>query len=290
VSGRAGAGRRTAAGALARVGELRGTITLTPQPSDADLDVYLLAEVVKPEDSAAIGASDRPVLTVLTKADLIATTEVGRYPQGPTSAASSRCRQLSARTGLSVEPLVGILAVAALDDLLDDDMWAGLHELAAGGAVAAPLRRRLVDTLDVFGIAQAIAAIRQGANRAEALIRLRRLSRVDDVVDAIERLGAQARYLRVLDAVADLETLAVTDERISEFLSRDDAVVARMMAAVDVLEAAGATVDRGDTAEQHLRRALDWRRDRPIADVHQVCSADIVRGSLRLWAAAGGAA
>ena len=290
VSGRAGVGRSTAARALVRVGEQRGTITLISEPSDAELNVYLLAEVVKPEDRAAIGAIDRPVLTVLTKADLIATTEVGRYPQGPTSAAGARCRQLSGRTGLSIEPLVGILAVAALDGLVDDTVWAGLQELAAGGHVAAPVQRRLLDILDAFGIAQAIAAIRVGATRTEAVTVLRRLSRIDDVVDAIERLGAQARYQRVLDAVADLETLAVTDPRISEFLSRDDTVVARMMAAMDVVEAAGFVVDRGDTADRHLRRALDWRRGRPVADVHRVCSADIVRGSLRLWAEAGGAA
>jgi hypothetical protein len=290
VSGRAGVGRRTAARALARAGELRGTIALTSRPWEADLDVYLVAEVVKPEDRAAIGAGGRPVLTVLTKADLIATTEAGRHPQGPTSAAGARCRQLSARTGLSIEPLVGILAVATLDDLVDDTLWAGLQELAAGGPVAAPVRRQLVDILDAFGIAQAIAAIRLGATRAEAMTLLRQLSCIDDVVDAIERLGAQARYQRVLDAVADLETLAVTDPRISEFLSRDDTVVARMMAAVDVVEAAGMTVDRGDTADVHLRRALDWRRDRPVTKEHRLCSADIVRGSLRLWAGAGGAA
>jgi hypothetical protein len=290
VSGRAGVGRSTAARALARAGELRGTIALASRPSDADLDVYLLAEVVKPEDRAAIGASGRPVLTVLTKADLIATTEAGRHPQGPTSAAGSRCRQLSARTGLSIEPLVGILAVAALDDAVDGMLWAGLQELAAGIPVAAPVRRRLLDILDVFGIAQAIAAIRLGATRAQAVTLLRQLSCIDDVVDAIERLGAQARYQRLLDAVADLETLAVTDPRVGEFLSRDDTVVARMMAAVDVVEAAGMTVDRGDSADQHLRRALDWRRYPPVADVHRVCGEDIVRGSLRLWAGAGGAA
>jgi hypothetical protein len=290
VSGRAGVGSSTAARALARAGELRGTIALTSRPSDADLDVYLLAEVVKPEDHAAIEASGRPVLTVLTKADLIATTEAGCHPQGPTSAAGTRCRQLSARTGLSIEPLVGILAVAALDDAVDGTLWAGLQELAAGIPVAAPVRRRLLDILDVFGIAQAIAAIRLGATRAEAVTLLRRLSCIDDVVDAIERLGAQARYQRVLDAVADLETLAVTAPRISEFLSRDDTVVARMMAAVEVVEAAGMTVNRGDSADQHLCRALDWRLDGPVADVHRACSADIVRGSLRLWAGAGGAA
>ncbi len=142
----------------------------------------------------------------------------------------------------------------------------------------------------MFGIAQATAAIRLGATRTETMALLRRLSCIDDVVDAIERLGAQVRYQRVLDAVADLETLAVTDPRVSEFLACDDTVVARMMAAVDVVEAGGTAVDRGDTADAHLRRAVDWRRHQPVAGVHRACCADIVRGSLRLWAEVGGTA
>jgi hypothetical protein len=261
---------------------------LASRESDADLHVHVLAEVVKPEDCAAIGATARPVLTVLTKADLIAATETGRHPQGPTSVARNHCRQLSARTGMTIEPLVGILAVAVLDDQVDDALWTGLQTLAGGDAVAAPVRRRLVDVLGVFGIAQATTAIRLGSTRAETVALLRRLSCIDEVLDAVEALGAQVRYQRVLDAVADLETLAITHPRVGEFLARDDTVVARMMAAVDVVEAAGITVDRGDTADAHLRRAVDWRRDQPVAGLRRACSADIVRGSLRLWAEVGG--
>jgi hypothetical protein len=267
---------------------MRGTIMPTSRPQDADLRVYVLAEVVKPEDRAAIAAAARPVLTVLTKADLIATTETGRHPQGPTSAARNHSRQLTARTGITVEPLVGILAVATLDDQVDDALWAGLQALAGGDPVAAPVRRRLVDVLGVFGTAQAAAAIRLGSTRVETVTLLRRLSCIDEVVDAIEVLGAPVRYQRVLDAVADLETLAVTQLRVSQFLSRDDTVVARMMAAVDAVEAGGITVDRGDTADAHLRRAVDWRRDQPADGLRRACNADIVRGSLRLWAEVGG--
>jgi hypothetical protein len=95
----------------------------------------------------------------------------------------------------------------------------------------------------------------------------------------------------VLDAVAELETLAVTDRRVGEFLSRDDTVVARMKAAVDVVEAVGMKVDHCDTAAAHLRRAVDWHRYRrgPVAGMHRACGADIVRGSLRLWTKVGGA-
>jgi len=290
VSGRRGVGRSTVAHALARAGDLRGTITLTSKPARADVDVYVVADVVKPEDRDAIAATARPVLAVLNKADLIATTEPGRHPHGPTVAARNRCARLSARTGMPVEPLVGLLAVAVLDNLVDDTMWAALQALAAQRSVPTQLRCGLVDTLDVFGVAQAVAAIRRGASRAETGALLRGLSCVDEVVDKIGVLGAQVHYQRVLDAAAELETLAVTDRRMAEFLSRDETVVARMLAAMDVVEAVGMNVDRYDTAAAHLRRAVKWHRYRrgPVAGMHRACGADIVRGSLRLWAKVGG--
>ncbi len=290
MSGRRGVGRSTVAHALARAGDLRGTITLTSKPARADVDVYVVADVVKPEDRDAIAATARPVLAVLNKADLIATTEPGRHPHGPTVAARNRCARLSARTGMPVEPLVGLLAVAVLDNLVDDTMWAALQALAAQRSVPTQLRCGLVDTLDVFGVAQAVAAIRRGASRAETGALLRGLSCVDEVVDKIGVLGAQVHYQRVLDAAAELETLAVTDRRMAEFLSRDETVVARMLAAMDVVEAVGMNVDRCDTAAAHLRRAVQWHRYRcgPVAGMHRACGADIVRGSLRLWAKVGG--
>ena len=59
VSGRRGVGRGTVARALARAADLRGTITLSTSP-EVDVDVYVVAEVVKPEDRDAIAAADRP--------------------------------------------------------------------------------------------------------------------------------------------------------------------------------------------------------------------------------------
>ena len=84
--------------------------------------------------------------------------------------------------------------------------------------------------------------------------------------------------------------MAVTDRRISEFLAHDDTVVARMMAAFEVVEAVGITVDRDDTAAAHLRRAMHWQSYRrgPVRGTGRACSADIVRGSLRLWSKVGG--
>jgi len=297
VSGRRGVGRSTVAHALARAGDQRGTIALTSEPLHADVAdvvdvvVYVIAEVTKPEDCDAIGAIGRPVLAVLNKADLIATTESGCHPHGPTAAARTRCARLSARVGMPIEPLVGVLAVAALDGLVDDTLWDALQALANGHPVAAPQRHRLVDTLDMFGVTQAMAAIGRGATRADTGTLLRGLSCIDEVVDKIEALGAQVYYQRVLDAVAELETLAVTDRRVATFLSRDDTVVARMMAAVDVVGAVGINVDRCDTAAAHLRRAVDWHgyRRGPVTALHRACGADIVRGSLRLWTKVGGA-
>jgi hypothetical protein len=280
VTGRRGVGRSTVAHALACSG-----LAVTA-PADADVNVHVLADAVKPEDRAAIDACGRPVLAVLNKADLIATTAPGRHPDGPTSAARARCAQLSARAGDPIEPLVGLLAVAALDDA----SWRGLRALAGGHYVDAAARGQLMDTLDAFGIRQATAAIRRGATRCDVDALLRGLSGIDAVVDKIGRLGARSRYQRMLDAIAELETMAVTDRRISEFLAHDDAVVARMMAAVDVVEADGTTVDRGDTAAAHLGRAVHWQRYRrgPVTGPHRGCSADIVRGSLRLWSNVGG--
>jgi len=269
VSGRRGVGRGTVARALAHAGV---TVATTPQ---ADLDVVVVADAVKPEDRAAIAATGRPVLAVLNKADLVSTTAPGRHPDGPTTVARVRCAQLSSAAGTPVEPMVGLLAVAALDDSL----WAELHD-----------ERSSVPALDTFGTRQARSAIRRGASRADVEALLRGLSGIDDVVAKIGILGAQLRYRRESAAVAELETMAVTDRRIGEFLTRDDTVVARMMSAVDAVESAGMEVDRADTADAHLRRATHWQRRRrgSAASIERACGADIVRGSLRLWSKAGG--
>jgi hypothetical protein len=281
VAGRRGVGCSTVAHALDRVG-----VTVTTSP-EADLVVYVIAEVVKPEDRDALAAAPQPVLAVLNKADLT----------GPSAAALD---------GVTVEPVVGLLAVAALDEPLDDSMWAALQALSIRPAdldspdsfvagehpVPAEVRRRLVGALDLFGIAAATAAIRRGATRAETRTLLRHLSGIDRVVEKIGAVGAQVYYRRVLDATADLATLAVTDPQAGQFLSRDDTVLARMAAAVDAVEAAGMPVDRNDDADACLRRAVSWQRygREPVAGLPRTCSADIVRGSLRLWSKVGGIA
>jgi hypothetical protein len=124
------------------------------------------------------------------------------------------------------------------------------------------------------------------------------MSGVDAVLNKIAVFGAEVRYQRVLAAVAELEALAVSRDEIAEsiavFLSRDDTVVARMAAAVDLADAAGLRVDPvdldRDDAAAHLPRAVHWRRYSrgPVSDLHRACGVDIARGSLRLWSQACG--
>lgn len=308
--------------ALDRVGTALGISPRTGSARDGDRDVdididivvYVTAEVVKPEDADAITATGHPVLAVLNKADLVGSLS-GRAGHGPIAAARTRCADLSALVAVPMEPMIGLLAVAALDDL-DSGLWAALRTLAAhpGGAdgldgsfagflaadnpVPTDVRLRVLDTLDLFGTALGVAAVRQGRTAAQVRALLRRMSGVDAVLDKVCVLGAEVRYQRVLRAVAELEALAVSGDEmagtISGFLSRDDTVVARMAAAVDLAEAAGLDVGPvdldGDVAAGHLPRAVRWQRYSrgSVSDLHRACGADIARGSLRLWSRACG--
>lgn len=178
VRGRPGVGCRTVARALQGAGSSSG-MTVTPQAraadSDVDLVVYVTVEVVKPEDREAIAATRRPVVAVLNKADLAGPLSGA----GPIVMAQARCAQFSTLLGVPMESMIGLLAVAALDDL-DDTLRAALRALAAhpdgfdaldravAGFLAAALpvptevRLRLLDTLDLFGIALGMAAFRPG--------------------------------------------------------------------------------------------------------------------------------
>ena len=316
VRGRRGVGRSTVARALEAAGTTPGISVTSARAADRDVDliVYVTAEVIKPEDAEAIAGAQRPVLAVLNKADLAGSLS-GRTGTAPMAAARARCTHLAELVGVPVEPMIGLLAVAALDDL-DQTLWAALRVLAADPAesacrgvvfddlfegsfdgflnasnpVPADVRLRLLDTLDLFGTALGVAAIRRGKTTAQVRALLRRMSCVDAVVDKLCAVGAEVRYQRVLEAVAELEALAVnqggTGERISAFLTRDDTVVARMAAALDVAEAAGLEdfADRHDPAA-HLPRAARWQRYSrgSVSDLHRACGADIARGSLRLW-------
>ena len=261
--------------------------------TEPDVVVYVIAEVVKPEDSRAVralAAAQRPVLAVLNKADV-----AGFGGDGPMAFAQARCKHFSALLGVPVQPMIGLLAVAAQEDGLDDASCAALRTLAADpsvASVAADVRLRLVDTLGLFGVAVAVGAVRQSKTAAQVRALLRKVSGVDAVLEQVAAVGAEVRYRRVLDAVAELEALAVSNGEIGEFLARDDTVIARMAAAVDLAESAGLQVGSCHGSAAHLAEAVRWQRYRlgPVSDVHRACGADIARGSLRLWSHAGGEA
>ncbi|WP_039890436.1 hypothetical protein [Mycobacterium xenopi] len=294
VDGRRGVGRRTVARALAGAG-----IELAASAA-ADVSVRVVAEVVKPEDRDAVAAARQPVLVVLNKADLLGSAGGGRL-----AAARSHCARLSALAGATVEPMVGLLAVTAVHGLVRDSLWAAVQLLAAHPAdlrsaeaflasahpVPRAERQRLVGTLDLFGLRLAVAAARRRSSPPQVHALLRGASCVDTVVKRIGAAGAEVRYRRVLDVFDELQAMAVGDQRIGDFLRRDDTVLARMAAAIDVIEAAGLHVEPGDDRAAQLRRAVKWQRHsrRPGPGLHRRCAADIARGSLRLWSQAGGA-
>jgi hypothetical protein len=291
VDGRPGVGRDCVRRALQAAGVMPAEHTRA-----GDVAVYVVAEVVKPEDRAAIWAASGPVLLVLNKADLS-----GLGPRGPIAEAHARCDRYRELTGVPTVPTVAHLAVAELDD----ELLAALRTLAAeppdlastdgfvkaSNTVPRHVRARLLERLDLFGIAHCLLALRRrpGADVAAVQQTLHAHSGIDAVVDALSAMAAEIGYLRVLSACRDLEALAViADDRLAEqitiFFTDDDTVVARMAAAVDVVEAADMTVDPADP-HAHVRRAARWQQYArgPVNSMHRACGNDIARGSLRLW-------
>jgi hypothetical protein len=285
VLGRDGVGRGTVAAALTGSGA-----TVIPDGA-ADVRVVVVAESLKPEDRDLLAAADRPTVTVLNKADL-----TGSGDGGPLTRAYRRAADFRATTGVPTVPMVALLATAGLDQELLSALRVLVSEpadltstdafMCTGHTLRPEVRRRLLATLDRFGIARAVLALAEGADDATVSTALRQASQVDRVIEHIEAAGAPARYRRIRSAITELHALAVQsgDERLSEFLSTDETVLATMAAAVDVVEAAGVLVDRGDDASAHLRRAVQWRRYSrgPVDALHRRCGTDIARGSLRL--------
>ncbi len=283
VRGRDGVGRGTVAAALSRAGVL-----VADDDTTVDVDVVVVAEALKSEDRAMLRAW--PTLVVLNKADL-----AGFGAGGPIAVADRRAADFQALTGAPTLPMVGLLATATLDDALiaalrrltaePADLTSTDGFLTAGHSLSRAVRARLLDTLDLFGIAHGVLALQQGADVAALPAVLRRLSQVDRVLAQLTVTGAEVRYRRVRSALVQLRTLAARGRpALAEFLSGDEAVIAVMAAAVDVVQAAGLTVDPDDGPAAHLHRALHWHRYSrgPVNHLHRSCAADICRGSLRL--------
>lgn len=286
VLGRAGVGRRTVAAALRDAG-----LTVVDDGRGAELSVLVIAEALKPEDMAMAAAARVPVLIVLNKADLS-----GAAGGGPMARAQVLAAECRARTGVPAVPLIGLLAGAAPDAELVAALEVLVHHpadlrstdafLDGGHRLGRAVRERLLACLDRFGIAHAVLALGRGGDGDALPGMLRRLSGIDGVLAAIAQVAAPLRYRRVRSALAELEALAVRsgDERLSDFLAADDTVLAVMAAAVDVVSAAGLTVDPADDRAAHLSRAVQWRRygRGPVGALHRECAADICRGSMRL--------
>ncbi|WP_231737650.1 hypothetical protein [Mycobacterium sp. IS-1742] len=283
VSGRAGVGRTTLTRALTGAGR-RASLAGDGRVGHPDVVVVVVAEAVKPEDVSSVAAwrgAAVPVLVVRNKADL-----AGPIPPGP-------LRRLLA--GTPVEPAVALLAdvrldtgdLSALRTLIEHPADLRSPDAFLDGAHPLPreARLRLLRTLDRRGIAYAVRALRDGADPRDLPALLRELSGIDRVLGRVDALTAPVRYRRVRSAVTELQGRAAGDERVAEFLAGNDVVLAVMTAAVDVVQAAGLEVDRGDDAAAHLRRAVRWRgySRGPVGPLHRACGADICRGSLRLF-------
>lgn len=313
VRGRPGVGCRTVARALQGAGSSSG-MTVTPQAraadSDVDLVVYVTVEVVKPEDREAIAATRRPVVAVLNKADLAGPLSGA----GPIVMAQARCAQFSTLLGVPMESMIGLLAVAALDDL-DDTLRAVLRALAAhpdgfdalDRAVAGFLARQPCRSLPRYGCgcwtpstcsASHWAWQRSGRAGPREPRRSSAPCYAGSAVSTPSSTRSPPPVLRCatggcLTRSRSCEALAAQAKEIGgpigEFLRDDDTVLARMAAAVDVALAVGLDVGPLDDPAAHLPRAVRWHRySLDNGDMHRTCGADIARGSLRLWSLAGG--
>jgi hypothetical protein len=287
VRGRSGVGRDTVAAVLRRHG-----VTTASDVAGADVRVLVIAEGLKPEDGMT--SVTAPTLVVLNKADLS-----GSARGGAIANAHRRAAEVRALTGAPTVPLVGLLAGADAATL-DDELVGALRTMvtvpadltsvdafvAAEHPVGRGVRERLLAGLDRFGIAHAIVALARGAEPADLPALLRGVSNVDAVLAALHSVAAPVRYRRLRSALAELASIAVQfdDLALAELLRSDDVVLSAMTAAVDVVVADGATVDTRDDPSAHVRRARHWRRygHGPVNALHRKCSADIVRGSMRL--------
>lgn len=284
VAGRSGAGRDTVRRAL------RGVGAVVAGPGEpADLDVYVCVETLTPEDTAALTATRRPAVAVLNKSDLTCFRGAG-----PMVVAGAHCRDLERRTGVPTRPLAALLAVAASDPaVLDRSLVDALRAVTADPAGLTPaIRRRLLSELDLFGIATASAAVCAGADRATLAALLASVSGMQAVLDEIDRAATAVRYRRLIGALARLAERAVGPQgaRVADFLAGDAVVLARMAAAMDVMQAQDVPPGPADGGTDHLLRAIHWQRYArgPVSVLHRGCGADIARGALRLWLRAGG--
>ena len=183
VRGRAGVGR----GSVERALTAAGLSGIVPAGSPVDIDLHVVAEVVKPEDCAAVAASTAPSIVVLNKSDL-----------SGFGAAVVRCARVREMTGVPVVPMAAHLAVITVDDAL----LAALRTLAGRDAGVNPadgtaadlhcvrdddVHARLLRSLGPVGVARALDTLRADPAAGAATLRgaLRAHSGVEGVVGAV---------------------------------------------------------------------------------------------------------
>lgn len=161
---------------------------------------------------------------VLTRADQLESDD-------PLEAARAQARTLAStlRGSLgAVVALVGLLAETARCGLLSESSYATVAELArlddrdvqrllvstdrflGGDAGSRSQREVLLERLDLWGVAQAVAAVRAGAASASALItELEQKSGLESLLALLQRsFGANREALKAASAAAALERLA----------------------------------------------------------------------------------
>jgi hypothetical protein len=183
--------------------------------------------------------------------------------------------------------MVGLLGgIQALDgDLVDAlrmlvstpaDLGSVDAFVACDHPIGRDVRSRLLERLDRFGIAHAVVALARGDDPATLPALLQRLSNVDAVLAGLRACAAPVRYRRLRAALTEMHALAIELD--------DDGLLGLLNSEVAVVETDGLRVDPGEHPDAHRRRAVRWRHygGGPVNALHRNCSADIVRGSLRL--------
>lgn len=292
VTGCPGVGVQTVTAALAREG-----IAVTEGNGGYDIAVRVVAEVLRPEDCAAL-ATPAPRVVLYNKADL-----EGFGGAGPMAAALRRCRQITASTGMPAEPFIALLAVAAVDtaviagDLLNAvqtlveqpaDLRSPDAFLVCSHGLSHGDRLRLLECLDLVGIAHTVVEMRENPGVDPRRLRavFRRLSNLDGVIGRIAAAAAEVHYRRMRTAVLELEALAVSEGVVAGLVNSEEIVTVRAAAAAAALRGVGISADDHPGGDAALARAVRWRRlaDGPLTELYRSCAADMVRGSLRVLA------
>lgn len=212
----------------------RATVGATTQ---ADALIFLMAEAAKEDDARALdafdalfgatGASPVTAVGVLSKAD-----KVGGGQGDPLRAAAAiagRLAQALQGVASTVIPLVGLLAVVAEAELLEERDVRALRDIAQARPVvrelmllsadrftgtdavaSADARGRLLESLDLFGVARCLELVDQGVLTPAGLeAALREISGIERLKGLLENTFARrADALKANRALGALERMS----------------------------------------------------------------------------------